>query len=329
MGKFEKLVVLAVLLAAAVVLAFSFNRGSKVHAADPLGGADDLLDSGLGAPAPGAMEKPDSLPQGTAPEAATETAPSLLLHAGSEAGLHKVEDASSLTAKPAEPAAPASTLSLEPISDKGRTILADTNGLRPSFLDEYMQYTVAEGDTWSSLALRFYRDERYTQNLNLANEGLADLTPGKTILVPVFDFVATESKSGSKSELDAPATETAAAPMASFAPAPKDSAPEKADSAKPVTPVTGQEYEVRAGDTLSDISMAVFGTATRWQELLEFNKDRLSKPEALRVGMKLRIPAGGKMPAAAVAKASTPKKSESKKSEAAKAPSSTKKRKVL
>jgi nucleoid-associated protein YgaU len=223
------------------------------------------------------------------------------------------------------PAAAPSTLTLEPVSDKGRTILVESAGLRPSFLDEYRQYTVVEGDTWSALAQRFYKDERFVENLNLANEGMADLVPGKTILVPVFDFKSTEpavEEPGSLADNTVPA--------AAFAPAPKDSEPESVVTPKPAgAPVKGGlEYEVRSGDTLSEIALATLGSATRWPELLEANKDRLSKPEALRTGMKLRIPDGGKLPT--VAKTAPAKKGEPKKTESAKAPSSSsKKRKVL
>ncbi len=62
------------------------------------------------------------------------------------------------------------------------------------------------------------------------------------------------------------------------------------------------EYEVKPGDTLSDISLAVFGSATRWKELLEANSDKLRTPESLQVGMKLKIPEGGKLPLAGAPK---------------------------
>src|SRR5262249_22993351 len=83
-----------------------------------------------------------------------------------------------------------------------------------------------------------------------------------------------------------------------------------APSAKPDAPPAGTQpliYEVKAGDTLSGISLAVFGTSTRWKELLDANKDVLAKPEALRAGMELKIPDGGKLPAATDPKKADPK----------------------
>ena len=277
MGKFEKLVVLTVLFAAAIVLAVSFTRDRpEVEAADPLSGSDEMLDRDN--PALG-------LENGVGAEVGEDSpAPSLLLHAGGEsefapAGL-----------RPALPA-PEPELSLEPESDPTHRILSDTSGLRPSFVDEYMQYTALEGDTWSSLAQRFYQDGRFTRNLRLANEDLDEIAPGKQILVPVFDFLALDENA-----------DASAAPLTAV-PAPTSSVPAPSvESAEPraVAPAATQkalEYEVRSGDTLSDISMAVFGTATRWKEILEANRDKLQKPESLQVGMKLKIPEGGKLPA--------------------------------
>ena len=170
----------------------------------------------------------------------------------------------------------------------------DTQGLRPSFLEDYRMYTLAEGDTWSSLAQRFYQDGRYTRNLHLANEDLEQLTPGKDILVPVFDFLAMDA--GLRPGADAPAlTAQPADAGAAGVSAPTATGTRiPADSTRVAKPL---EYEVRSGDTLSDISLAVFGTATRWKEILEANRDKLQRPESLQVGMKLKIP-GGKLPAA-------------------------------
>jgi len=324
MGKTEKLVVLAVLAGAALVLALALTRdGDEVEAANPLSGARQVLGlgdapGGAGEIDPQAFPLPDeaalqagtdeALPGGVSaarpdrPEGEAQgRAPSLLLNAGTESSANG-EDApldGRLAGEPDQSA-------LEPESDPTKPILVETSGLRPSFLEDYRMYTLAEGDTWSSLAQRFYRDGRYTRNLHLANEDLEELTPGKDILVPVFDFIVRDAglqpASGAAPlahELAQEAQEEASLPTSigitpSSAPA----------STKPL------EYVVRSGDTLSDISLSVFGTATRWKEILEANRDKLQKPESLQVGMKLRIPAGGKLPAAAKKPESKPKTTE-------------------
>lgn len=342
MGKFEKLVVLAVLFAAAIVLAISFNRGKEGEASGPLGGV-------LG----GVHDAPDREAQGDAPNqaglqgAGTEfpasdssegargalpaaQPPSLLLHAGEETTVPDSEGIGAGLQSPGRSAE--SKLALEPESDPSQPILTDTNGLRPSFLDEFMMYTVAEGDTWSALAQRFYQDGRYTRNLHLANEDLSELTPGKEILVPVYDFIAADSRSG-QDLAAAPASAQPSAGAASLTSAAPDAALPRslsaAPGAAPAKSAKALEYEVRAGDTLSDISLAVFGTATRWNEILEANRELLKKPESLQVGMKLKIPPGGKLPVAAKPEAkksvAKPKTAQAEKPAAA----STKKKKVL
>lgn len=342
MGKFEKLVVLAVLFTAALVLALALNRGpDEAEASDPLGGARRVLD--LGTDAGGAVDLRGAgsatQPGTLAPSTYGETplpgalsagarregelggkqrgagqAPSLLLNAGAESELTR-DDARF-------DAGAASALTLEPQSDPTRRILLDVQGLRPSFLEDYRMYTLVQGDTWPSLALRFYQDERYTRNLHLANEDLEQLTPGKDILVPVFDFLAVDAglRPGAGAAEFAGADTTAdtdgRVPGASLSAA-AGSAP--ARGAKVL------EYEVRSGDTLSDISLKVFGTATRWKEILESNRDKLQRPESLQVGMKLKIPDGGKLPAPEKKPEAKPKTAERSDKTAAK----TKKKKVL
>lgn len=300
MGKFEKLVVLTVLFAAAIVLAISFNRGDdlKSEAKSPLSGAEKLLGE---EPGLGQKEEPKLVPEESTKKDA-ETPGSLLLNAGDEFAALENE--------------PAPGLAAEPVSDRSARILGDTTGLRPSFLDDYMVYTVAEGDSWSTLAQRFFQDGRFTRNLHQANDGMATLTPGTEILVPVYDFIQPEAglQAGNGMASTLANVEPAAA---SFVAPPDVDAAAGTGADAPVTsaPTTGTlEYIVASGDTLSGIALAALGSAQKWPELLELNKDKLPKAEALKVGMKLKLPAGAKMPSASskpVAK-SEPKKAESK-----------------
>ncbi len=49
-------------------------------------------------------------------------------------------------------------------------------------------------------------------------------------------------------------------------------------------------YTVQSGDSLSGISRTVYGTPSRWIDIYQANRDRLSSENALRVGQELRIP---------------------------------------
>lgn len=61
--------------------------------------------------------------------------------------------------------------------------------------------------------------------------------------------------------------------------------------AAPTDPTNAPEtYTVQSGDTLSAISRRVYGTPSRWIDIYQANRDRLSSESALRVGQEIRIP---------------------------------------
>jgi Tfp pilus assembly protein FimV len=139
----------------------------------------------------------------------------------------------------------------------------------------------------------------------------------------MYDFIAVDAGLHASADV-------ASLPLAS-AGAPLENASASAKKATPATGTAGKalEYEVRPGDTLSDISQAVFGTATRWKEILEANRDKLQKPESLQAGMKLRIPEGGKLPVQAAkpeAKKAEPKTAHAAGKPAPTAPTTPKKK---
>jgi TPR repeat protein/nucleoid-associated protein YgaU len=55
-------------------------------------------------------------------------------------------------------------------------------------------------------------------------------------------------------------------------------------------PAEVRYHTVTEGDSLSRISMRYYGTANRWQEIFNANRDVLQGSSVLRVGMQLRIP---------------------------------------
>lgn len=56
------------------------------------------------------------------------------------------------------------------------------------------------------------------------------------------------------------------------------------------TPAAPRVHTVSSGDSLSKISKQYYGTATRWNDILQANKDVIRNPDALVLGTKLRIP---------------------------------------
>jgi len=63
----------------------------------------------------------------------------------------------------------------------------------------------------------------------------------------------------------------------SSAPAPKDQA------------VT-RTYTVVAGDSLSRIAKKIYGSANRWKEIWEANRDQIKNPDLIHPGQILKIP---------------------------------------
>lgn len=51
-----------------------------------------------------------------------------------------------------------------------------------------------------------------------------------------------------------------------------------------------RSYQVQTGDSLSSISRKFYGTPSRWIDIYQANRDRLSSENALKVGQDLRIP---------------------------------------
>lgn len=77
--------------------------------------------------------------------------------------------------------------------------------------------------------------------------------------------------------------------LAAVAPVPPQTEP---PTGSPEPPGDGVQdtYVVQPGDTLSQIAQKVYGNAALWTIIFEANRDKLSSPNLLRVGMELRIP---------------------------------------
>ncbi len=77
---------------------------------------------------------------------------------------------------------------------------------------------------------------------------------------------------------------TPASQIAAGAPAPVSTQPIPATASEP------RYHVVAEGDSLSRISLRYYGTAGRWQEIYEANRDELRGANTLRLGQRLRIP---------------------------------------
>jgi LysM repeat protein len=124
-----------------------------------------------------------------------------------------------------------------------------------------------------------------TENENLRRQ-LGVGTVGQVTGVSLTSPAPTATANVSPEPINSTPSRPAAQPrLAAPAPVPVTAAP------TPTVPTSGRTYTVGAGDTLSSISMKVFGTRSRWQEIYNANRDQLPKPESLHIGQVLKLPA--------------------------------------
>ncbi|MDD3180306.1 MAG: LysM peptidoglycan-binding domain-containing protein [Opitutaceae bacterium] len=101
----------------------------------------------------------------------------------------------------------------------------------------------------------------------------------------VLDQIASAARLGTPA-----ATLAANAGGAGRAPKQVVASPAVASTPQAVQTTGPRSHMVEEGDSLSRISLRYYGTANRWQEIYEANRDALSGENALRLGQRLRIP---------------------------------------
>lgn len=260
MGKVEKWVVLGVLALIVGILVVSLTVD------DPLRRENVVLEGGAGGapgmpPASDASKLAGGIPAANLGQATSEPKPSALMN-------------SRISAAPVE----SESAVVVPAAIPSGSILKTVEGLEESFMPDTRFYTWKAGDTFPALAQRYYGDLARLATLRRVNEGRTDVQPGDRIMIPVFD---PDLPSGA-----IPSAETAS--LASPTVAPKAAAM----PAKPAaTETTGAKvHVVKEGESLWIISKKELGAGSRWKEIYDANRDQLSSPEALRTGIKLRVP---------------------------------------
>jgi nucleoid-associated protein YgaU len=131
---------------------------------------------------------------------------------------------------------------------------------------EFETYTVKQGETFETIAKARYGSSRLHTAIARANpmKDPRRLKPGDQIRLPK-DPTNIQGK-----------------------PAPSGPTP----SGQPASGTPNlTEYLVVKGDTLSGIAQKVWGSSKDWQAIVEANRSLLPDENALRPGMKLRIPA--------------------------------------
>jgi nucleoid-associated protein YgaU len=77
-------------------------------------------------------------------------------------------------------------------------------------------------------------------------------------------------------------------------PAPKADFSNVQSGVASTAPSAAQTYTVNKGDTLSKIAKEFYGSANRWHEIYDANRDQISNPDLIKPGQVLKIPTGAK-----------------------------------
>jgi len=77
-------------------------------------------------------------------------------------------------------------------------------------------------------------------------------------------------------------------------PAPKADFSNVQSGVESTAPTAAQTYTVVKGDSLSKIAKEFYGSANRWHEIFDANRDQISNPDLIKPGQVLKIPTGAK-----------------------------------
>ena len=256
MGKFEKIVVLAVLFLVTLILVVSMNTGELEgvpHAA--VGGGGEWREPALIEPlldaepvAAGQSEVLSEAPLEAAEVAPISFDPSGTLLSG------QVETPAVVEADYAEPEA---TEVVPELSDGA--LLITLTGLTETPEPGHYWHTCAEGDTYKSLATLYYGDSSFYALLQHVNDAWGSAPVGDTVIIPAFD-VSVSPRGRRVRHVD------------------------------PQPIGSGVTYRVLEGDNLWKISVKHYGKGTKNLEIFKANRDVLKSEDALRPGMLLQIP---------------------------------------
>jgi len=134
------------------------------------------------------------------------------------------------------------------------------------------RHIIQPNETFASIARMYYGSERYTRFLMQANPDLADpraLAVGAEVLIPPKPNDDEAGMETSHGRTGGEITAKVSVPSAS----------------------SKHTYRVKTGDSFYGIARSVLGSASRWKELLELNRELVAgEPTNLRPGQILILP---------------------------------------
>jgi LysM repeat protein len=141
----------------------------------------------------------------------------------------------------------------------------------------FIFHHVQQGESLIAIARRYYGDESMVKDLARLNEieNPNTIRVGHRLRIPAIEALR---GGDSPRQVATRTTQSRETPAAS----------------ENRAPVVYTSYTVKRGDTLSEISQQLLGTARRWREIYEMNRDVIRDPDNLLAGTELKIPRPGR-----------------------------------
>lgn len=160
------------------------------------------------------------------------------------------------------------------------------NGVPRSMLK---RHDVREGESIYRIAQNAYGDGKLWTKLVDFNKGKiaanGSVRQGVTLLLPPRDALLGKPLPALDTDTAKKAPVTPSKPQSKPEPSRIDPQPERA-----VAAAKGKTYVVQRGDSLSDIAKKTLGSARRWNEIVDLNRDVLDDENSLVVGVTLKLP---------------------------------------
>ncbi len=166
-------------------------------------------------------------------------------------------------------------------ADRGVTVNAASPAAR---------YEVQSGDALSRIAEQHYGTSRgpVMQAILAANaDWLKDadhLIAGRTLVLPAIDGLDVDERQVAQSD---------AAPRAAAERTQSSARPARTERASADDPVAWRWYQLKKGEVYSTVAASQMGSARRWKELAELNRDIFPDPDHIRYGVRIRVPVEG------------------------------------
>lgn len=152
-------------------------------------------------------------------------------------------------------------------------------------------YTVQAGDTLMKIAEKYYGDKRQWTLIRDANKGI---NPNRIVAGQVLTLPARDGGAGAKPAAPTGSLASGAAPVKPSGDTTKPlvSGPDAKTATTPPagTATTPTVHRVAAGETLQALAKKYLKSERRWREIYDLNRALLRSPDALEIGMQLRIP---------------------------------------